>query len=349
MEKKYHRGMGRGVQLLFVWMVCLFWGVEVVNASVGVEEEQGVKVLLYHRVGEEEKYPSTSVSVSQFEAHLELLSRLNFRVVGLEEALRRVREEGKVKEPIAVITFDDGFRSIMDSAWPLLQERGLPFTIFVNGGVHEKPGGAFMTWSMLREMGESGLMSLGSHGLRHESFLGMDEALRREMIESDVALIEERWGRKPKFFSYPYGETDEDGERLVEELGFLAGFGQHSGVVGEKSRRYFLPRFSLNYRYGGEERLSQILKTVPFYVDLLRPESRVVDVDIEKVLLRMGGGGSRASCFGKGELLDLERKGGGESWLFLEGVKGGERYRVNCTYPVGGGFYGWGGLILFVR
>ncbi|MFD0350255.1 polysaccharide deacetylase family protein [Kitasatospora aburaviensis] len=33
-----------------------------------------------------------------------------------------------------MLTFDDGFADVYDHAWPLLSERGLPFTIYLASG-----------------------------------------------------------------------------------------------------------------------------------------------------------------------------------------------------------------------
>lgn len=34
---------------------------------------------------------------------------------------------------VASVTFDDGYRSVIDQAWPVLKDLGIPITIFVNG------------------------------------------------------------------------------------------------------------------------------------------------------------------------------------------------------------------------
>ena len=53
-----------------------------------------------------------------------------YRVVPLAELLESVPEE-----PTVAITFDDGFRSVHDNAWPLLRERGIPATCYLTTSV----------------------------------------------------------------------------------------------------------------------------------------------------------------------------------------------------------------------
>ena len=52
-------------------------------------------------------------------------------------------------------------------------------------------------------------------------------------------------GFKPKLFAYPYGEASQAIKSSIIEDGFIAGFGQHSGVVYSKSDFFYLPRFAL--------------------------------------------------------------------------------------------------------
>ena len=60
--------------------------------------------------------------------------RAHFEVLPLLEAAERL-STGRIRRPTAVITFDDGFQSIRDVAWPILRERGLPATVFLATGL----------------------------------------------------------------------------------------------------------------------------------------------------------------------------------------------------------------------
>lgn len=96
---------------------------------------QRVTVLLYHAV------ISSPLAVPDwcflderiFRQQLEYLAR-HFEVVSLHEALRRLRHR-MVERPTAVLTFDDGFQSVHDVAFPILKRMGLPATVFVVTGL----------------------------------------------------------------------------------------------------------------------------------------------------------------------------------------------------------------------
>ncbi|HLM61323.1 MAG TPA: polysaccharide deacetylase family protein, partial [Pyrinomonadaceae bacterium] len=95
-----------------------------------------VNILAYHRVvaditkAEKEAIYGLVVSSATFRRHCELL-RKSFDVVSLETALHFLDGERKVVRPLAVITFDDGYLDFYEEAFPVLNEFGLPATVFL--------------------------------------------------------------------------------------------------------------------------------------------------------------------------------------------------------------------------
>jgi hypothetical protein len=65
-----------------------------------------------------------------FRYRMETLARAGYRVLGLEDALRRL-SEGSLQRDSAVLTFDDGWQGIADFAVPVLRQYGFPATIYV--------------------------------------------------------------------------------------------------------------------------------------------------------------------------------------------------------------------------
>jgi len=70
-----------------------------------------------------------------------------------------------------------------------------------------------------------------------------------------AAMIFGKWNPIPTLFAFPYGETTDEIIELVKEFKFKVAFGQHSGIINETSNMYYLPRFSLNERYGEIDRV----------------------------------------------------------------------------------------------
>jgi peptidoglycan/xylan/chitin deacetylase (PgdA/CDA1 family) len=74
--------------------------------------------------------PSMLVSRQMLERHLDWLGR-RFRFVSLDELGARLDGSDGSGDPIAAITFDDGYRDVYDHAFPLLQRKGIPSAVFV--------------------------------------------------------------------------------------------------------------------------------------------------------------------------------------------------------------------------
>jgi peptidoglycan/xylan/chitin deacetylase (PgdA/CDA1 family) len=85
--------------------------------------------------------PPLCVSRRSLAAQLDHLRR-HYRVWPLADAAEAVAGRATLPRDreVAVLTFDDGYRSVLEHAAPLLEERGLPATVFVTTGVAESGG-----------------------------------------------------------------------------------------------------------------------------------------------------------------------------------------------------------------
>ena len=80
------------------------------------------------------------------------------------------------------------------------------------------------------------------------------EELIKEIEISNKIFLKEL-GEIPTLFAFPYGETSSEIIQLIKDYKFKVAFGQHSGVINETSNMYYLPRFSLNKKYGEIDRV----------------------------------------------------------------------------------------------
>ena len=91
-----------------------------------------ITVLMYHGVIEDDsKFHSWNlVPASKFDEHLRYL-KAHFSVISIEEALS-LHERCTDTRPKAVVTFDDGMRNNLMVALPILQQHGVPATIYIS-------------------------------------------------------------------------------------------------------------------------------------------------------------------------------------------------------------------------
>jgi peptidoglycan/xylan/chitin deacetylase (PgdA/CDA1 family) len=93
-------------------------------------------VLGYHRVVEDfdataqTDMSSMLISTAMFERHLDQIGR-RFRFVGLDEIGQAVRDGVPFEEPVAAVTFDDGYQDVYENAVPILKRKGIPAAAFV--------------------------------------------------------------------------------------------------------------------------------------------------------------------------------------------------------------------------
>ncbi len=85
------------------------------------------------------------------------------------------------------------------------------------------------------------------------SDLSIDEV--KNEIETSNNIFLRELGEIPSLFAFPYGEANQQIIDLLKDYKFKVAFGQHSGVINETSNFYYLPRFSLNERYGEIDRV----------------------------------------------------------------------------------------------
>ena len=93
-------------------------------------------ILGYHRVVEDfdatarTGMPSMLTSAAMFERHLDLVGR-HFRFASLDEIGEHLAAGQPFDEPVAAVTFDDGYRDNYEQAFPILQRKGIPAAVFV--------------------------------------------------------------------------------------------------------------------------------------------------------------------------------------------------------------------------
>ncbi len=180
-------------------------------------------ILTYHSLDGSGSVVSTPADL--FRRQMQSLAGRGIPVAPLEEVARG-------REAVA-LTFDDGYANFSESALPVLEELGLPATVFVVSGLcgqwadwHVRSGiprQRLMDWVVLRSL-PSRLISLGSHTVSHPNLTRLtSERLAAELRDSR-SEIEQRSGRAVTAVAYPYGSVNESVRAAAQtEYGLAAG------------------------------------------------------------------------------------------------------------------------------
>jgi peptidoglycan/xylan/chitin deacetylase (PgdA/CDA1 family) len=187
-------------------------------------------VFAYHAVSP--VWPSgLAVSPERMRVQLERLVERGRPGATFTEVLRREAPARAI-----AVTFDDGYRSVLEHAFPLLSELGLPGTVFVptdlvgsprpmswrgidrwTGGPHEDeliP----LDWDQLRRLRDAG-WEIGSHTRTHPQLTRLGgEELMAELTGSREKVIREVGSCTS--LAYPYGDHDDRVRAAAREAGY---------------------------------------------------------------------------------------------------------------------------------
>jgi len=200
-------------------------------------------------------------AVGTFEANLQFLKRRT-NVVSVDDFLSGRLSSKKLN---VVITFDDGYKSWITEAIPLLKKLKLPATFFISSGlvgIAKEDETEFMRSKLLiklpvqrttgalsfedvKKIAEEGFC-VGGHTLNHFNLAQSGDCaqLKYEIVE-DKMRLEKLTGSRVEYFSYPFGayhNKNIDLVTILRESGYSAAVTTVSGFNCAGSDPFLLHR-----------------------------------------------------------------------------------------------------------
>jgi peptidoglycan/xylan/chitin deacetylase (PgdA/CDA1 family) len=252
-------------------------------------------IFLYHRFNDD-RYPSTSVSNDELRKQFQYLKDNGYEIVPLEKIVKKIADNEKMPNNWIALTIDDGYKSFLQNGLEIFKEFGYPFTLFVYAEAAEKKYPDFMSWSELKSLlQENG--SLEFHSYSHTRQTKLDEEKLKNDFQKGLTLFEKHLGIAPKYFSYPYGEFDDNVRKTAKTFGFEAIFNQNSGAIDSKSDIYDLPRSALTS--GGD--IKRLLKQKTLQAEWISPLSFPKDGILSNVRIATADNALNAKLYITGE------------------------------------------------
>jgi peptidoglycan/xylan/chitin deacetylase (PgdA/CDA1 family) len=188
-------------------------------------------VIAYHAIGHcpaKDDHHNLFVGVDEFEAQMAYLAR-HREVVSLD---RVVELQVTGARPAVAITFDDGYKSVLRMAGPVLKRHGFSATVFVptkwigetNRWIDQTPCDVELMDAAELRAAESLGIRVESHGHAHIDYSRVSLGEARADVDTSVTEIEQITGRRPTFFAYPYGRESQSGRQAVADAGMSAAF-----------------------------------------------------------------------------------------------------------------------------
>jgi peptidoglycan/xylan/chitin deacetylase (PgdA/CDA1 family) len=223
-----------------------------------VDQNAEVIVYGYHRFVNKVRHPDTEITPQDFEKQMQTLKDRGITVIGMQDLLAWRRGEKSIPPRAAVISFDDGWKSQYDVAWPIMKKFGYTFTLFiytegVRGGHFS--GGESVTWEMLAEMRDAGI-DIEAHSATHQDLRKpYDKVAKKrlnpqeyeEWLQNEVVgckqLLEQRLGIKVNCFAVPYGFYNEHVKEIAHNAGYEAIFTVYGQPITFRAQMNSLGRY----------------------------------------------------------------------------------------------------------
>ncbi len=198
----------------------------------------------------------------------------NFSVVSLDDCFTESTDEIKV-----AITFDDGFRSWITNAAPVLEKYNLPATFFVNSGLVGLTGTDMQNFFKincfrkedhltaislpeLQALAQHSLFDIGGHTKDHFLFSEKtDKEMLRQQIVDDKVALKKMTGLAINYFAYPFGQMIHAApavQEMVATAGYKKAFTIVPGAASQQTNPWTINRDSLEL-YQSERVWSQWL------------------------------------------------------------------------------------------
>jgi len=238
-----------------------------------------ISVLCYHNIGtreEKEKFKEEqewTIELDNFEEQLQMLKNHKFKTLTLKEFYDW--KQGKIKLPYksVLITFDDGFLSNYNYAFPLLKKYEMNATVFLIGNYmkekNEKWNGNLKTYiskeTLAKAKKEYPNIEFASHSYAlHEPNLLKNKRYKDEV--EDVRLFRENI-TDTNVHCFPFGAYNEDYIKALKDENYKMAFifGPTKKEYRKASRKdndYKIPRLNVSYGMNANKLLIRIL--LPF-------------------------------------------------------------------------------------
>jgi len=233
-----------------------------------VDQTAQTLIFCYHRLVDKVRYPGTEITPAAFEAQMKELKDRGITVIPMQDLLAWKRSEKNIPPRCAVITFDDGWKSQYEVAWPIMKKFGYPFTMFlycegVAGG--SLGGGQAITWEQLADMRDNGI-DIEAHSATHQDLREghtvmviepggkrtkkkLTGAEYEQWLQNEVVgckqLLEQRLGIKVNCFAVPFGNYNDHVKEVARNAGYEAMFTVYGQPITFTSPLNSLGRYAI--------------------------------------------------------------------------------------------------------
>jgi peptidoglycan/xylan/chitin deacetylase (PgdA/CDA1 family) len=202
-----------------------------------------IPILMYHQVSPQPlvAFRTYTVTPKAFAAQMAWLALTGYVPINMDKLLEYRSRRAPLPSRPVIITFDDGFQSIVEYAVPILQAQGFTAVFYLVAGLVGKSSRwilpelgiecPLMDWNAARQL-ERGGFQCGSHTMSHPRLSILDPASCSHELVKSRCLMEDSLGHEVRHLSYPFGSFNDRVRSLVAETGYRSACSTQKGLSG---------------------------------------------------------------------------------------------------------------------
>lgn len=326
--------------LVFIFTLCQLYIVTFCQIAFAHKADQNAVVILsYFRI-DEDYIPEENLDSIEFFSQMKELESKKYKILPLPTIIDSYKSGATLPKKAVAITFEGGYKSILNTALPYLLENKIPFTIFFNTEKAETNDADFLNWDELISLSRSNFVTLGVLPNSDTNLLLQKTEEQRAVLNMTKIAYRKNLQREPEYFSYPYGEYNSNLISLVKDHGYKAAFGLQNGVAYVGADLYTLPRFPIVGQHSNLDYFKTIINALPLPVSNLEPQNPMIGRETPAIGFtvdpELKDDIDALNCYVNGtEKAEIEKIGLSRIEIRLKSTFINQsQTRVNCTLPV---------------
>lgn len=239
-----------GYLFLSLCALTAVWGtVKLSSASIRTAAEPELTplpVVMYHQITKNStRAGEYCVTLNELEGDLEYLKEKGYSAIDIEQLLDHIYNNEPLPEKPVMLTFDDGYETVYSYLLPLLEKHNMCAVASVVGAYADlftqlndhTLSYSYMNWAEIDELANGDRIEIQNHSydlhkLNNSGRNGAKKVSGESVHEYSAflnldlgkmqSLTEEKTGRKPCAFTYPYGCYSKESKDILKSMGFGA-------------------------------------------------------------------------------------------------------------------------------
>lgn len=178
---------------------------KIFNINVITEKEKPkvvykqIPVIMYHGVSDTTwGLEGLFMKVADFEAQMKYLSDNGYETIFIEDI-----EKDYTGKKVVALTFDDGYVDFYTNVLPIIKKYNIKANLYVITSTTNN--NKYINEEQIKEIANSGLVSIGSHTVYHNSLATLNEDSIESELRDSKKYLENLIGKEIKTICYPSG------------------------------------------------------------------------------------------------------------------------------------------------